>query len=59
MQPHTKPAHYLATTYDTKARFASYWQQAQLIQSTNAAQQNFWMSAQETDSSKITSSAGI
>ena len=36
MPPHTKPAHYLATTYDTKARFASYWQQAQLIQSTNA-----------------------
>mgnify|MGYP001167376387 CR=1 FL=1 len=36
MQPHTKSAHYLATTYDTKARFASYWQQAQLIQSTNA-----------------------
>jgi len=36
MQPHIKPAHYLATTYDTKARFASYWQQAQLIQSSGA-----------------------
>lgn len=38
MRPHTSPVHYQASTYDTKERFASYWQQANLIRSTNATE---------------------